>query len=218
MKRLLFLVPFLLCASLPGQIPEDSPRLGSLVRGDSLYLSLQDAIAIALENNLDVELQRIGPGFAETDIKRTQAGSLPRGVPFSVREGPKSAGSSGADLLAPLLGPAPETNLSVAGQTQLSAGPLPPSLDPVLSGRFSQNHATVPQVNSFQSGTSALITDTSAWSINWQKGFLYGGELRAGFENMHQSLNHLRYDLSPFHATSFGITDFGTLIWPLSEV
>ena len=113
MKRLIFLLPFLLVALLPGQTPQDSPRLGSLVRGGNLYLSLQDAIAIALENNLDVELQRIGPGFAETDIKRTQAGALPRGVPFSVREGPKSAGSSGADFLAPLLGPAPETNLSM---------------------------------------------------------------------------------------------------------
>jgi len=113
---------------IPGQALQDSPRLGSLVRDGNLYPSLQAAIAIALENNLDVELQRIGPGFAETDITRTRAGALPRGVPFSMREGPKSAGSGGADCLAPLLGPAPETNLSIAGQTQLSSGSPLPSL------------------------------------------------------------------------------------------
>jgi len=206
MKRLLFLVPFLLGGLLPGQTLQDSPRLGSLVRGADLYLSLQDAIAIALENNLDVELQRIGPGFAETDIKRAQAGALPRGVPFSVREGPKSAGSSSADFLAPLLGPAPETNLSIAGQTQLSSGRLPPSLDPVFSGRVSRNHATAPQVNSFQAGTTSLIADTNSWNFAWQKGFLSGGEISASSENTHQSLNHPRYDLTPFNATSFGIT------------
>jgi outer membrane protein TolC len=206
MKRLLFFVPFLLVSLLPGQTLQDSPRLGSLVRGGNLYLSLQDAIAIALENNLDVELQRIGPGFAETDIKRTQAGALPRGVPFSVREGPKSAGGSGADLLAPLLGPAPETNLSIAGQTQLSSGSLVPSLDPVFSAGVFRNHATVPQVNSYQSGISALVSDTSSWNFTWQKGFLSGGALSAGFANSHQSVNSPRYDLTPFNGTSFGIS------------
>jgi outer membrane protein TolC len=206
MKRLLFFVPFLLGALLPGQTLQDSPRLGSLVRGGNLYLSLQDAIAIALENNLDVELQRIGPGFAETDIKRTQAGALPRGVPFLVREGPRSAGSGGVDLLAPLLGPAPETNLSIAGQTQLSSGSLLPSLDPVFSAGVSRNHATAPQLNSFQAGTTSLIADSNTWNFTWQKGFLFGGKLAASFDNARQSINHPRYDLTPFNATSFGIT------------
>jgi outer membrane protein len=204
MKRLLFLVPFLLSTLLLGQTLQDSPRLASLVRGGELYLSLQDALAIALENNLDVELQRVGPGFAETDIKRTQAGALPRGVPFSTREGPRSVGS-GTDFLAPLLGPAPETNLSIAGQTQLSSGSLLPSLDPVLSASVSRNHATAPQLNSFQAGTSALISDTSSWNIAWQKGFLFGGKLSASFENSRQSWNHPRYDLTPFNVSSFGI-------------
>ena len=125
MKRLLLLTPFLL-AVLPAQILEDSPRLGSLIRGGNLYLSLQDAIAITLENNLDVELQRFGPRFAETDIKRTSSGALPRGVPLSVREGPKSVSGVGADVLAPLLGPGSETNLSIAGQTPLANGAAPP--------------------------------------------------------------------------------------------
>ena len=206
MKRVLLLVTFLCCVLLPAQTLEDSARLGTLVRSGNLYLSLHDAIAIALENNLDVELQRIGPGFAEMDIKRTKAGGLPRGVPLAVREGPKSAGSSGADILAPLLGPLPETNLSIAGQTQLSSGPPLPSLDPVLSGGLFRNHLTVPQVNSFQAGTSALVSDINSWNFTLQKGFLFGGTLSAGFLNGRQSANSPRYDLTPFNSTSFGIT------------
>jgi outer membrane protein len=204
MKRMLFPLPLLLCALLQAQTLEESPRLASVVQDGSIHLSLQEAIGIALKNSLDVELQRIGPGFAETDMSRTQAGSLPRGVPFSVREGPKSAGNT--DILAPLLGPAPETNLSIAGQTQLSTGSLPPSRDPVFSARVFRNHATVPQLNSFQSGTSALISDTTTWNFSWQKGFLFGGELTAAFENSRQSYNSARYDLTPFSSSSFGLT------------
>jgi outer membrane protein len=168
MKRLLVLAPFLL-AVLPAQVLEDSPRLGALIRGGNLYLSLRGAIAIALENNLDVELQRFGPRFAETDIKRTRAGALPRGIPLSVREGPKSV-SAGVDVLAPLLGPGTETNLSIAGQTPLTSGIAPPSLDPVLTGRMLRSHATAPQANCFSAGTPVLMTDTSAWNFGWQKG------------------------------------------------
>jgi outer membrane protein TolC len=205
MKRIFVLAPFLL-AAVSGQPVEDTPRLGSLIRGANLYLSLHDGIAIALENNLDVELQRFGPKFAETDIKRTSAGALARGVPLSVREGPKSVSGAGADVLAPVLGPGSETNLSIAGQTPLTNGRLPPSLDPVLSGRVFQNHVTAPQLNSFLVGTPALITDASTWNFGWQKGFLSGGELSAGFENSHQTLNHRRYDLTPYNTSSFGVT------------
>ena len=205
MRRLGLLAPFLL-AALPGQILEDSPRLGSLIRGGNLYLSLRDAIAIALENNLDVELQRFGPRFAETDVKRTSAGALPRGVPLSVREGPKSVSGAGADVLAPLLGPGSETNLSIAGQTPLTSGAAPPSLDPVLTGKILRNHSTAPQTNSFAAGTPVLIADASAWNFGWQKGFLSGGALSAGFDNSRQSLNQLRYDVTPYNASSFGVT------------
>src|SRR5688500_18583167 len=49
-----------------------SPRLESLLRGGKLYLSLNDAVALALENNLDIELQRYGPQLAQADLLRAQ--------------------------------------------------------------------------------------------------------------------------------------------------
>ena len=203
MRRFL-LAGLLIALGMRAQVFEDSPRLSTLVRGGNAYLSLHDAIAVALENNLDVELQRLGPRFADTDVKRAQSGALPRGIALSVREGPKSV--SGADVLAPLLGPGPETNLSIAGQTQLSSGPLPPSRDPVLTGKIRQDHLTAPQLNSFLVGTTALVTDASTTNFGWQKGFLTGGEISLSFENSHQTLNHRRYDLTPFNTSSFGIT------------
>jgi outer membrane protein TolC len=55
-------------------------------------------------------------------------------------------------------------------------------------------------------GTPALVSDATTANFGWQKGFLTGGELSAGFENSHQTLNHRRYDLTPFNVSSFGIT------------
>ena len=62
----------------------NSGRLETLVRAGQLYLSLQDAIALALENNLDIELQRLGPAISQASLLRAKAGGLLRGVPPSV--------------------------------------------------------------------------------------------------------------------------------------
>src|SRR6185369_14344945 len=54
---------------------EDSPRLEKLMRAGSIYLSLRDAIALALENNLDLEYARYNPRLSEANLKRVSAGA-----------------------------------------------------------------------------------------------------------------------------------------------
>jgi outer membrane protein len=204
MRRLLVLAPLLMVAALHAQSPNGPSRLAPLVRDGQVRLSLDEAIALALEQNLDVQLQRVGPALADTDVTRTLSGAFARGVPLAVREGPKSIGGTGSDLLAPVLGTGPETNLSIGSPS--TAGPLPPALDSVVSGRLARTHTTAPQLNSFQVGTTSLVGDTSLWNAAWQKGFLTGGALSVTVENSHQSVNHPRYDLNPFYTTAFGVT------------
>src|SRR5260370_62242 len=74
---------------------ENSRRLESLLRAGKLYLSLQDAIALALENNLDIELERFAPGLAEFDTLRTRGGATPRGLSYSILELPQGIGGAG---------------------------------------------------------------------------------------------------------------------------
>src|SRR5436190_21980192 len=69
----------------------NSSRLEALLRAGKLYLSLQDTIALALENNLDIELQRYGAQVAEASLLRARAGGLLRGVTSAVTTGPSSA-------------------------------------------------------------------------------------------------------------------------------
>ncbi|MGH9673135.1 MAG: hypothetical protein ACRD44_08135, partial [Bryobacteraceae bacterium] len=69
----------------------NSNRLEALLRAGRIYLSLQDAIALALENNLDIELSRYGPLLADIDLMRAKAGGLLRGIPSTIQRGPSSA-------------------------------------------------------------------------------------------------------------------------------
>src|SRR4051812_20237802 len=61
----------------PRQVPnvnwEDSPRIDRLIRAGRIYLSLRDAIALALENNLDLESARLSPKLSESNLMRAQA-------------------------------------------------------------------------------------------------------------------------------------------------
>src|SRR3954452_3194792 len=73
----------------------NSGRLESLLRAGKIYLSLQDAIALALENNIDIEIQRYGPQIADAAVLLAEAGGFARGVSTSVQGGPNSANAGG---------------------------------------------------------------------------------------------------------------------------
>src|SRR5579871_4851369 len=63
---------------------QNSQRIFDLMRGGQLYLSLADAISLALENNLDIEVERYLPQIAQTDIQRAKGGGLLRGLSLFV--------------------------------------------------------------------------------------------------------------------------------------
>src|ERR1035441_3778539 len=70
---------------------EDSQRIERLIRAGHIYLSLRDAIALALENNLDIEVARLQPKLQQSNLMRASAGALLRNVSSSISSGPSSA-------------------------------------------------------------------------------------------------------------------------------
>src|SRR5690242_13062870 len=73
----------------------NSPRLETLVRGGNLYLSVQDVIALVLENNLDIAVQRYSPLLAREVLRRAEGGSLLRSVDTPIQAGPTSVSTAG---------------------------------------------------------------------------------------------------------------------------
>ena len=78
----------------------NSPRLESLVRGGNLYLSAQDVIALTLENNLDIAIQRYGPFLAREVLRRAEAGQLLRSIDTPIAAGPTSVSTAGVSTSA----------------------------------------------------------------------------------------------------------------------
>src|SRR3982751_1745958 len=125
----------------------NSTRLDSLIRAGRIYLSLQDAIALAIENNLDVEIQRYGPQLALASLKRTEAGGLLRGVTTGVSSGPSSAavnqlnGGSGGGAGIATNGGATSTG---TGTIITSTGTSIPNLDEYFTVGYNWQHRTQP--------------------------------------------------------------------------
>jgi outer membrane protein len=84
---------------VPPLFPGDATRLTSLIRDNKLYLTLDDAIALALENNLDVEAERYNLVLAQTDLTRAAGGGSTRGIDYTIQETPNGVGGPGSPLL-----------------------------------------------------------------------------------------------------------------------
>jgi outer membrane protein len=158
----------------------DSPRLEQLMRAGNIYLSLQDAIALAVENNLDIENARFNLPQAQSNLLRASAGQLLTNVSNSVSQGPSSA-SSGVLAGSGGFGTGASGGSSGSGQqgvlsglnVQL-AGSAIPNLDPTFFTQGNFSHQTTPLTSAFAAGTNALVTEQKAWSYGIQKGFLTG--------------------------------------------
>jgi outer membrane protein len=220
--------PGRLGAYRPGDVSpsdfSDSTRMQDLIKAGQLYLSLNDAIALALENNLDLELQRYGVRMTETDILRTEGGGLLRGIPLTVNEAPAGVGGPGSTLNnSAASGTIPQTalpqnvtdtaliqqaqnNLSVTGNFPLTNGPAIPLFDPAIIGQLLAQHVSTPQSNLVVTGTPSLISNLFTGNAGYLQGFSSGTQVNASFQNLRTDNNSTRNLLNPFYTSSLGVT------------
>src|SRR5579862_5084361 len=147
--------------TVPGIDLNNSPRLDSLIRAGNLYLTAPDVVALAIENNLDVEVQRYGPLMAHEVLLRAQSGGVLRSVGLGVAAGPQSVSLQGVSLNTG--GAAASTagnGVSSGGGIVTQLGPSLLSLDPTFLAFTNFAHTTSPQSNTFLTGTTALVLGT----------------------------------------------------------
>jgi outer membrane protein len=204
---------------------QNSPRIFELMRAGQLYLSLADAIALALENNLDIEIERYLPRIAGTDITRVEGGGLPRGLSLLVNEPAPGIGGPSGPLLTTLTAsptPAPVVNsnfsdvaliteqqndLSVTGALPLSTGSAIPQYDPVISGQINWAHQTTPEFNPLITGSSNwLVSNNFNGNLGYTQGFSPGTQLSVTFDSTQLTSNGERYTYNPILSSSLGFT------------
>jgi outer membrane protein TolC len=191
----------------------NTPRLESLVRDGKIYLSLSDAVMLALENNFDVAIARINLDIADTDILRAKAGAPNlRGVSTGLVT--NTLGGSGTTVTGGG-GPGGTSTGSGGGGTGSSGlvlstnggGPVPEVLDPVLTGALEYESLKQQQSNLlFSGGLPELYTDTSTYNFNYNQGFIWGSALTVGFNNTRVSTDNPFSDYSPDITTTFRAT------------
>jgi outer membrane protein len=186
--------------------------LGSLLKEGKIYLSLADAVTLALQNNYDIAISRINLDIADTDLLRARAGSSLRGVSTGLL-----TNTIGGTTTTITTGGGPgATSAGVGGGgtgvggivvSTNGGGPVPENLDPVLTGQLSYEASTQPQLNTlFSGGLSVLTTDTGTYNFNYAQGFLTGTQLTVGFNNTRVTTDNPFSNYSPSLTTSFRAT------------
>lgn len=207
-------------------------RLQSLIRDGKLYLTLQDAIALALENNLDVELERYNLVAAQTDEVRAKGGGDLRGIDYTVNEPPNGVGGPGSPLLAAETTNTNPTTPTVTDLTSLNSttqtteslsqlstgfqyapGPNIPIFDPQLIGDAGwlrrSDTVNLTSTTGATTGTStggSNVTepplDFTALNIAYIEGFSTGAQLEAIVNNDSEVLYGARSRYDPFYSPS----------------
>ena len=178
----------------------NSSRIDALLRAGNLYLSLSDAIALALENNLDVEIERYEFSIAQADLLRARSGANIQGIPTGVLPGVPT----GANLA--LLGSS-SAGLAASGDlSALSLLGIGLSFDPFVTGNLNFGHTTAPQSNTVFSGTTALVTTNQTANVGVQQSFLTGGTAALTYDNIDQNQNSFRSTVNPFTTSSLDLT------------
>src|SRR5579859_6891763 len=149
----------------------NSPRIESLERAGNLYLSAQDVVALAIENNIDVEVQRYAPLLAREVLKRAQAGGPLRSVGAGVAPGPQSVSLQGVSVN--LGGLASTTAVGSGGGIVTQLGPGIPLLDPTVTAFAQFQHLSVPLSNTVLTGTTALVEDIRAYQTQYAQNWLF---------------------------------------------
>jgi outer membrane protein TolC len=172
--------------TIPPAVVTNSNRIRSLIRAGTLYLTLQDAIALAIENNLDLQVDRYGPLRAEWTVQRQQAGGPLKGSTSSNGAGSitvSGQGVAGAEQSANVGGTG---NSGGGGQSNGSftqIGPVTPNLDPTLQANNMQwGHRTVPQSNLQISGVEALVDVNHNFQPVLTQGLISGGNIQVSLQ------------------------------------
>jgi outer membrane protein TolC len=196
---------------VPEPVLSNSSRLDRLVRDGKLYLSLKDAIDLALEDNLDLAIARYNLPIANTDIKRTEAGGFFRGVNTGVVQGTPGGGVGGFGTGAPGAG-AGGTSSGAGGagagasglvQSTLGTGATVSSYDPQINLTGGDEHQTSPVANRQIYGVPSLQLNTAQVNASYSQAFSTGTSVSFSLSNARQTTNSPFFNLSPTLSAAF---------------
>jgi outer membrane protein TolC len=191
----------------------NSTRLDSLIRDGKLYLSLRDAIDLALENNLDLVIARYNIPIAQMDVMRTQAGGSVRGVNTGVVSG--TPGGAGAGVFGGGSGAgagAGGTSSGAGGAGAGASGLVTSTLgtgtnvnhyDPLIQATGYVDHTTQLLPNQVLLGVPVIHQNTILGNVSYSQAFPTGSSIQVAWDSNRQTTNSPNNTLNPQLNSSF---------------
>lgn len=175
----------------------NSPRLETLVRAGNLYLNVQDVIALTLENNVDIAVQRYAPALAREVLLRTEGGGALRNIGQPISPGPTSVSLAGVSVNAVGL-PESGSGVGSGGGITIQLGTAPPGLDPRLFAFANFQHATTPLSNTILAQIPFQLNDSRQFQLGYAQSFITGTSAQLFFSSSYNHVNSPAFVLNPF--------------------
>ncbi len=191
--------------SVPRLTLENSPRIESLVSNGKLNLTLASALALALENNLDIAVQRYIPEFSQTDLLRTKAGQSPRGFTGGSTPGGLTAGALGSGLSGSGTGSGVGSAGGITGGGGAVSVGSSGNFDPTLNVNFSYDRVTSPLNSSVVSGIYNVVGQTTAFTASYAQLFSPGTSYSLTLNGQRQSSTQKNLRFNPASVTRFAL-------------
>jgi outer membrane protein TolC len=186
----------------------NSTRLDTLVRDGKLYLSLRNAIDLALENNLDLVIARYNLPIAQMDVQRTSAGGSVRGVNTGVVSGTPGGGAGGAGAGTGAGGTSSGAGGAGAGasgivSSTLGTGTSVSSFDPYINAQIYSDHTSQQLTNQQLYGVQVYKLNTNLLNMSYGQSFPTGTYLEMDWDNNRTTSNSPDNGLNPqFYAST----------------
>jgi len=187
----------------------NSPRIDSLMRDGKIYLSIDDAVALALENNLDIDIARYNLNIADTDYLRAKSGANILGVNAGIVQNTPGGGvgglggtvgsGTGGTTVAPS-GVGTGTNGLVS--STLGIGSTITSFDPVVTSTLQLDKDDT-ESTAAPSLIPVVGQNTYTANFAYTQGFQWGTALSVGFNNSHIATNNPESLLTPEVSSNF---------------
>jgi outer membrane protein len=207
--------PHVLQPYLPRELAQpsfgNSSRIDSLMRDGKIYLSIDDAIALALENNLDLALARYNLNIADADLLRAKSGASILGVNTGIVQntpgggvgglgGTVGSGTGGTTVAAGGVG----TGTNGLVSSTLGVGSPITSFDALLTSTVQLDKNETASTNVFSPAPGGIVAqNTYTANFAYTQGFHWGTTLTAGFNNTHLATNSTVSLLTPQLGSNF---------------
>jgi outer membrane protein len=205
--------PHILQPYQPQEVPQpnlgNSPRIDSLMHNGKIYLSIDDAVALTLENNLDIDIARYNLNIADTDYLRAKSGASILGVNAGIVQNTPGGGvgglggtvgsGAGGTTVAPS-GVGTGTNGLVS--STLGIGSPITSFDPIVTSTLQLDKDDTESTSVF---SPVPVVDQNSYTANfaYAQGFQWGTSVTAGFNNTHITTNNPTNLLTPELSSNF---------------